>query len=85
MIAGRSAREAAAGLSAVPEMLQREQRMQYDALVSAVRSELKRAGDAWNSEEAKGLARLETRLAVSLAVLSNDAMNTFRNVYPPVL
>ena len=46
-------------------MLQREQRMQYDAIVAAVRMELKRAGDAWNSEEAAALARLDTRLAVS--------------------
>ena len=46
-------------------MLQREQRLQYDAIVAAVRSELKRAGDAWNSEEAVALARLDMRLAVS--------------------
>ena len=46
-------------------MLQREQRLQYDAIVAAVHSELKRAGDAWNSEEAVALARLDMRLAVS--------------------
>lgn len=64
-VAGRSAREAAAGLSAVPEIIQREQRNQYESVVSAVRAELKRAREAWSSEEAAALARLDARLGVS--------------------
>ncbi|GAX74132.1 hypothetical protein CEUSTIGMA_g1581.t1 [Chlamydomonas eustigma] len=68
--AGRSAREAAAGLSLVPEMLQREHRSQQDSTVAAVRSELKRAVESWNSEEALALARLDTRLAAVEGCLS---------------
>ena len=57
-------REAATGISVIPDRLQREHQAQYDAIVAGVQQELKRAGDAWNSEEAVALARLDTRLGV---------------------
>ncbi len=61
---GRSVREAATGIAVIPDRLQREHHAQYDAIVAGVQRELKRAGDAWNSEEAAALARLDTRLGV---------------------
>lgn len=50
-------------MSALQERLYRENRAQYEAIVSALKGELRRVLDVWNSEESAAFARLDTRLA----------------------
>ncbi|KAL6756181.1 hypothetical protein V8C86DRAFT_2654592, partial [Haematococcus lacustris] len=61
--AGRAVREAGTGLAAVPDRLQRELRAQFDAIVTAVRSEAMRASMTRSSEEGAALAQLSSQLA----------------------
>ncbi|GLI71314.1 hypothetical protein VaNZ11_016472 [Volvox africanus] len=68
--AGRSAREAAAGLGVLPERLQVEQRAVLEGLVAAMRVELRRAAESLANNETTALARLDARLAAVEGSLS---------------
>ncbi|GIL62532.1 hypothetical protein Vafri_16747 [Volvox africanus] len=68
--AGRSAREAAAGLGLLPERLQAEQRAVLEGLVAAMRVELRRAAESLANNETTALARLDARLAAVEGSLS---------------
>ncbi|GFR52203.1 hypothetical protein Agub_g14743, partial [Astrephomene gubernaculifera] len=68
--AGRSAREAAAGLTLLPERLQSEQRGALEGLLVGVRAELRRAAEALANSETSALARLDARLAAVEGSLS---------------
>ncbi|GIM16319.1 hypothetical protein Vretimale_18950 [Volvox reticuliferus] len=68
--AGRSAREAAAGLGVLPERLQVEQRAVLEGLVAAMRVELRRAAESLANNETTALARLDSRLAAVEGSLS---------------
>ncbi|GLC43027.1 hypothetical protein PLESTM_001414800 [Pleodorina starrii] len=68
--AGRSAREAAAGLGLLPERLGAEQRSQLEGLVAALRLELRRAAESLANNETTALARLDARLAAVEGSLS---------------
>jgi hypothetical protein len=54
-------------VGALPERLSRDARGQQEALLAAVRSELRRAVSALASEESAAIARLDARLAVRRA------------------
>ncbi|GFH25238.1 uncharacterized protein HaLaN_23171, partial [Haematococcus lacustris] len=71
--AGRAVREAGTGLAAVPDRLQRELRAQFDAIVTAVRSEAMRASMTRSSEEGAALAQLSSQLAVGGQVMWGSA------------
>ncbi|GFH14209.1 uncharacterized protein HaLaN_10224 [Haematococcus lacustris] len=71
--AGRAVREAGTGLAAVPDRLQRELRAQFDAIVTAVRSEAMRAAMTRSSEEGAALAQLSSQLAVGGQVMWGSA------------
>lgn len=72
---GRATREANAALGALPERMQREQQAQYNAVLAAVRSELRAVADTRASEEGAMLAQLSARIAVS-------GVATMRHVCP---
>lgn len=76
-LTGRAAREAAAGLGVLPERLAAGQRSELEALVAALRMELRRAAESLANNETTALARLDARLAVGMWVscgrLSEDS------------
>lgn len=62
--AARDSREAAAAAGALPERLSRDGRAAQEALLAAVKGELRLAVSALASEESAAIARLDARLAV---------------------
>lgn len=61
---GRASREATGALAALPERLAAEQRAAYEAVLAALRGELRRATDGMVANESAALARLDARLGV---------------------
>jgi hypothetical protein len=62
----RDSREASGALASLQERLSRDARSGQEALMGAVKSELRLAVSALASEESAAIARLDARLSVSL-------------------
>ena len=64
--AARESREASAAVGTLQERLSRDARAGQEAVVGAVKGELRRAVSALASEESAAIARLDARLSVSV-------------------